>query len=154
LLLIGERFLPAGLPALLPAEIVWQIAAGILVGLCIGTASTFLGVAGGELLIPALVFGLGADIRTAGSAALFISIPTVCVGLLRYRRMGLLPGRTVLLRIGLPLAAESIVGAAAGGIFAQSASAELLKSLLGAILIAAAVKTFWRHGNRVQWKSQ
>jgi uncharacterized membrane protein YfcA len=146
LLLIGERFLPAGLPALVPAEPGWQIVAGVALGLCIGTASTFLGVAGGELLIPTLIFVFGADIRTAGSAVLFVSIPTVCMGLFRYSRMGLLPGRSTLLRVGLPMGLESLVGATAGGAFAGSTSAEVLKLLLGLILIAAALKAFWRRG--------
>jgi len=57
LVLIGERFLPTGLPALVPAGFGWQIVAGVVLGLCIGTASTFLGVAGGELLIPTLRSG-------------------------------------------------------------------------------------------------
>ncbi len=144
-LLIGERFLPAGLPALVPAEIGWQIVIGVALGLCIGTASTFLGVAGGELLIPTLIFVFGADIHTAGSAVLFISIPTVCMGLFRYHRMGLLPGRSILLWIGVPMGVESLVGATAGGAFAGSTSAEALKLLLGLILVAAAFKAFWRH---------
>src|SRR5689334_21530280 len=87
LLLIVERLLPAGLSALVPAAPGWQMAAGIALGLGIGTASTFIGVAGGELLIPTLIFVFGADIHTAGSAVLFISIPTVCMGLFRYGRM-------------------------------------------------------------------
>src|SRR5215510_3566720 len=123
------------------------MAAGIALGLCIGTASTFLGVAGGELLIPTLIFVFGADIHTAGSAVLFISIPTLCVGLFRYTRMGLLPGRSALLRVGLPMGAESLVGAAAGGAFAGSTSAEILKLLLGLILITAALKAFWRRAH-------
>jgi uncharacterized membrane protein YfcA len=143
LLLIGEQLLPAGLPALVPAIPGWQMFAGIALGLCIGTASTFLGVAGGELLIPALIFVFGADIHTAASAVLFISIPTVCMGLFRYSRMGLLPGRSTLLRVGLPMGIESLVGAAAGGAFAGSTSAEVLKLLLGLILISAALKAFW-----------
>ena len=143
-LLIGERFLPAGLPALVPAEPGAQIVAGIALGLCIGTASTFLGVAGGELLIPTLIFVFGADIHIAGSAVLLISIPTVCMGLFRYGRMGLLPGRSTLLRIGLPMGIESFVGAATGGAFAGSTSAEVLKLMLGVILVAAAFKAFWR----------
>jgi uncharacterized membrane protein YfcA len=147
LLLIGERFLPAGLPALVPAAAGWQIIAGVVLGLCIGTASTFLGVAGGELLIPTLISVFGADICTAGSAVLFVSIPTVCMGLFRYSRMGLLPGRPTLLRVGLPMGIESLIGAAAGGAFAGSTSAEVLKLLLGLILIAAALKAFWRRGH-------
>jgi len=146
LLLIGGRLLPTGLPALVPAELGWQIVAGVALGLCIGTASTFLGVAGGELLIPTLIFIFGADIHTAGSAVLFISIPTVCMGLFRYGRMGLLPGRSTLLGVGVPMGLESLVGAAAGGAFAGSTSAEVLKLLLGLILIAAALKAFWRRG--------
>jgi uncharacterized membrane protein YfcA len=147
LLLIGERLLPAGLPAFVPAESGWRIVAGVALGLCIGTASTFLGVAGGELLIPTLIFVFGADIHTAGSAVLFISIPTVCMGLFRYGRMGLLPGRSTMLRIGLPMGIESFVGAAAGGAFAGTTSAEVLTLLLGIILIAAAFKAFWRRGH-------
>ena len=68
------------------------------------------------------------------------------MGLFRYGRMGLLPGRSTLLRIGLPMGIESLVGAAAGGAFAGTASAEVLKLLLGVILVAAAFKAFWRHG--------
>jgi uncharacterized membrane protein YfcA len=125
----------------------WQIVAGVALGLCVGTASTFLGVAGGELLIPTLIFIFGADIHTAGSAVVFISIPTVCMGLFRYSRMGLLPGRPTLFRIGLPMGIESFVGAAAGGAFAGTTSAEVLKLLLGLILIGAALKAFWRRGH-------
>jgi uncharacterized membrane protein YfcA len=146
-LLIGERFLPAGLPVLVPSAAGAQLVAGIALGLCIGTAATFLGVAGGELLIPTLLFVFGADIHTAGSAVLFVSIPTVCMGLFRYRRMGLLPSRTTLLRIGTPMGVESLIGAAAGGALAGTTSAEVLKLLLGAILVAAAFKAFWRRGH-------
>jgi uncharacterized membrane protein YfcA len=42
---------------------------------------------------------------------------------------------------------ESFVGAAVGGAFAGTASAEALKLLLGVILIAAAVKAFWRRSH-------
>jgi len=39
----------------------------------IGLVSSVLGVAGGELIVPTLVFGFGADIKTAGTASLLIS---------------------------------------------------------------------------------
>jgi uncharacterized membrane protein YfcA len=146
-LLIGEHFLPAGLPALVPAATGAQLVADIALGLSIGTAATFLGVAGRELLIPTLVFIFGADIHTAGSAVLFVSIPSVCMGLFRYSRMGPLPSRTALLRIGTPMGVECLIGAAAGGVFAGTTSAEVLTLLLGAILVAAAFKAFWGHGD-------
>jgi uncharacterized membrane protein YfcA len=62
----------------------------------------------------------------------------VCMGLLRFGRMKLLPRGSTLLRIGLPMGIASLVGAAAGGAFAGSTSAEVLKLLLGLILIAPA----------------
>lgn len=50
-----------------------------------------------------------------------------------------------MLRVGLPMGTESFIGAAAGGAFAGTTSAEALKLLLGVVLVAAAFKAFWRH---------
>ena len=60
--------------------------------------------------------------------------------------MELLPSRATLLRIGAPMGTESLIGAAAGGAFAGTTSAEVLKLMLGIILAAAAFKAFWRRG--------
>ena len=48
-------------------------------------------MAGGELLIPALVLIFGADIKTAGSASILISLGIVSVGLWRYWRVDAIP---------------------------------------------------------------
>jgi hypothetical protein len=45
-------------------------------------------------------------------AVLFVSIPTVCMGLFGYGLMGLLPSQWALLRVGVPIGIESLVGAA------------------------------------------
>jgi uncharacterized protein len=63
--LIVEGFLPQEVPGLLPAALVWRVVAGVLFGLAIGLVSSLLGVAGGELIIPMMVFAFGADIKTA-----------------------------------------------------------------------------------------
>jgi uncharacterized membrane protein YfcA len=52
----------------------------------IGLVSSRLGVDGGEVIIPTLVFAYGADIKTAGIASLLVSQPTVAVGIARYPR--------------------------------------------------------------------
>jgi hypothetical protein len=73
---------------LLPASpLVRLVAAGIF-ELGIGLVSSSLGVAGGELIFPTLVFAFGAPIKTPGTASLLISLPTVAVGVLRHRRLG------------------------------------------------------------------
>jgi hypothetical protein len=42
---------------------------------------SLLGVAGGEVIIPSLVFAYGVDIKTAGTANLLVSLPTELTGI-------------------------------------------------------------------------
>ena len=58
--------------------------AGVIAGFVIGVIASFLGVAGGEFLIPTLVLLFGADIKLAGSLSLAVSLPTMLVGFTRY----------------------------------------------------------------------
>jgi uncharacterized protein len=75
--LMVEAFLPQDVPGLLPAWPLVRLVAAVVFGLCIGLVSSLLGVAGGELIIPTLAFAFGAGIKTAGTASLLISLPTV-----------------------------------------------------------------------------
>jgi uncharacterized membrane protein YfcA len=67
LLLMTEAVLPFQSGDLLPASAVVHFAAGIGIGIGVGLVSSVLGVAGGELLIAALVLIFGVDIKIAGS---------------------------------------------------------------------------------------
>ncbi|MEJ1937131.1 sulfite exporter TauE/SafE family protein, partial [Nostoc sp. NIES-2111] len=106
---IGDRTTGA-LVETLPLRIVTGIAAGIGIGL----VSSLLGVAGGELIIPTMLFVFGLDIRTAGTASLLISIPTVLVGVLRHYISGAYRSRQSLLALVIPMAGGSVVGAIIG----------------------------------------
>src|SRR5215204_5822523 len=90
-LLIGEAFLPFQSGDLLPASAAAHFGAGAAIGIGVGLVSSVLGVAGGELLIPALVLIFGADIKTAGSASILISLGIVATGLWRYWRADAVP---------------------------------------------------------------
>ena len=103
--------------------------------------SSVLGVAGGELLIPTLLFIFGADIRTAGSASLLIAVGFVLTGLWHYWRMGVIPRGRGVQRITAAMSAGSILGAIVGGLAVAYAPVEGLKLLLGIVLIGAAAKT-------------
>ena len=142
--LIIEGFLPQQLPALLPDILGWWVIAGIFFGLAIGLVSSLLGVAGGELIIPTLVFAFGADIKTAGTASLLISLPTVMVGLLRYANRGAFSERRPLVETVAPMGVGSAIGAIIGGLLVGITPASLLKIGLGLILIFSALRTF-RH---------
>jgi uncharacterized membrane protein YfcA len=142
--LIVEGFLSGGAPALLPASSVIWIVAGLVFGLAIGLISSLLGVAGGEVIIPTLIFAYGADIKTAGTASLLISLPTVAVGIARYARQHAYASRSLADTVA-PMGLGSVIGAVIGGLLVGSVPAAALKFGLGVILIISAWRTFRRH---------
>jgi uncharacterized membrane protein YfcA len=99
----------------------------------------------------------GADIRTAGTASLMISLVTVSSGILRYQRLGALPSRDAVRRVAGPMGLGSIGGAVVGGLIVGWISASVLKVVLGIVLIAAATKDRWpalsRRVRRMQQRS-
>ena len=140
--LIVEGFLPQEVPELLPSALPWRLVAGVLFGLAIGLVSSLLGVAGGELIIPTMVFAFGADIKTAGTASLIISLPTVLVGLARYAGRGAFNERRDLIETVAPMSVGSVIGAIIGGLLVGIVPAAVLKVGLGIILIVSAVRIF------------
>jgi uncharacterized membrane protein YfcA len=147
-LMLVETAHPFNYAAVLPASPTIHVAAGLALGIGIGFVSSMLGVAGGELLIPTLMFIFGADIRTAGSASILISLGVVLMGIWRYWRLAAIPTGGGIKRITSAMAAGSIIGAAAGGLAVGYAPVDVLKVTLGCVLIAAAAKTIARapHG--------
>lgn len=143
LALIVEGFLPQEVPGLLQnAALLWRSVAGILFGLAIGLVSSLLGVAGGELIIPTFVFAFGADIKTAGTASLLVSLPTVVVGILRYSSRGAFADRRALADTVTPMSLGSVIGAILGGMLVGLVPTSILKIGLGLILNISAFRTF------------
>ncbi|MDZ8090033.1 MAG: sulfite exporter TauE/SafE family protein [Nostoc sp. DedQUE12b] len=140
--LIVEGFLPQQIPALLPPALSWRIPAGILFGLAIGLVSSLLGVAGGEVIIPTLVFAFGADIKTAGTASLIVSLPTVLVGVIKYANRGAFADRTLLGNTITPMGVGSVIGAIIGGMLVGIIPPRILKVILGIILNISAFRVF------------
>jgi uncharacterized membrane protein YfcA len=117
-----------------------QIPAAMVAGCIIGAVSSLLGVAGGEFIIPVLIFLFGADIKTAGTASVLISTPLVLTGILRHILSGKFRSKTLLTRLVIPMSAGSVAGALLGGYAAQWAPTSLLKTILAAILAASSLK--------------
>lgn len=140
--LIIEAFLPQTIPALIPSIIGIQVIASLLFGLGIGIVSSMLGVAGGEIIIPTLIFAFGVDIKTAGTGSLIVSLPTVMVGLWRYHHQGAFQEQKPLQQTVFPMAIGSIIGAIIGGLLVGMVSQSFLKLFLGIILIISAIRVF------------
>jgi uncharacterized protein len=141
-LLLVEAVLPLGVGIVLPWDDTLRVAAGILFGVGIGLVSSLLGVAGGELIIPTLVMIFGLDIKTAGTASLLVSLPTVLVGVIRHARRGAYHDRAVLAQVASPMGAGSVIGAFAGAFVVGLVPVAALKAVLGAVLLISGVKMF------------
>lgn len=121
-----------------------QLVAGVVAGFGIGGVAALLGVAGGELLIPALVLFFAVDVKLAGSLSLLVSLPTMLVAFLRYSRsqafavLGANPGFVA------AMAAGSVAGAVAGGLLLGAVPDAVIVPVLVALLLFSAYKV-WRH---------
>jgi uncharacterized membrane protein YfcA len=139
-LILFEVVYPFQYAQVVPAGAAFHCGAGIALGLVIGLVSSILGVAGGELLIPTMMFIFGADIKTAGTASIVISVCVVTSGLWRYWQSGAMETRLGARRIVSAMSAGSLIGAALGGIAVGFAPVGAIKAVLGFVLIAAAAK--------------
>jgi uncharacterized membrane protein YfcA len=126
------RFSPSG-----------RVLVALIAGVAIGGVTALMGVAGGELLIPAIMLLYGVDIKVAGSLSLLVSLPTMLVAFARYRqdrafRVVREAGRfTVVMVLG------SLTGSVAGGLLLGIVPNAVLVPALALLLIASAVKV-WR----------
>jgi uncharacterized protein len=124
----------------IPAGAAFHFGAGFALGIIIGLVGSILGVAGGELLIPTMMFIFGADIKTAGTASIVISVCAVTSGLWRYWQSGAMETRLGARRIVSAMSAGSLIGAALGGMAVGFAPVAAIKAVLGFVLIGAATK--------------
>jgi uncharacterized membrane protein YfcA len=114
----------------------------LALGGMIGVISSLLGVAGGELIIPALILVFGVGVKEAGTASLLISSATILVGFFRYWRQGRYRDSHDLKGVVAPMGIGSVIGSIAGAAIVGLVSASLLKALLGGILILSSIKIF------------
>lgn len=142
-LMFGHEVATEGAPALSGVALMM---AGIVTGFGIGVVASFLGVAGGELLIPTLILLFGIEIKVAGSLSLAVSLPTMLVGFARYSRDSSFQVLGRNRHFVVVMAAGSIVGAFIGGNLLGLIPSFVLLPLLSVILLVSAAKV-WRHRN-------
>jgi len=88
------------------------------------------------------VFAFGVDIKTAGTASLLVSLPTVMTGISRYARRGAYADRAPLATTVAPMGVGSVIGAVLGGLLVGLVPAAALKVGLGVVLIWSAQRIF------------
>jgi uncharacterized membrane protein YfcA len=139
-LLAVETMISGTTWTLLEAGSPWRVPIAGVAGLLVGTVSSLLGVAGGEFIIPILMLVFGADIRTAGTASVLISIPIVLTGVGRHWLTGHYRSQSMLVYLVLPMCIGSLAGAMIGGFLAAWVPIDTLRLVLAAILAISAIK--------------
>ena len=113
-----------------------------VVGFLIGGLSGFLGVAGGEFRIPALLLLFGMGIKTAGTANLLISIPTVLSGFIKHKKLNHVDKRSF--RISMLMGVFSVIGAIIGASLFLVIPERILLIILSVMMMGIGIKMTWR----------
>ena len=99
-----------------------------LVGFCSGIISG-MGIGGGTILIPALLFFTDITQQQAQGVNLIYFVPTAITALITHQKKGNLDWKTA-----KPLAVLGLAGAAAGAFLAVSLESEILRKIFGGFL--------------------
>ena len=110
-----------------------DVALIVVIGFFAGVTSGMLGVGGGIVFVPALVFVLGLSQLSAESTSLLAIIPVAIAGAWRQRAYG-----NVRLRAGLVLAALSPLGVIGGAELANVLPSRVLELSFAAVQLVFA----------------
>ena len=113
----------------------------LLIGLLAGILSGLVGVGGGIVLVPALVFFLHYNQHQAQGTSLgVLTFPVVILAFLHYYHQGKAVGQPIDFKIIGLLATGFIVGGYFGGILASKIDQNTLKKIFAIILFYTGVK--------------
>jgi uncharacterized protein len=102
----------------------------VLIGLFAGTLSGFIGVGGGIIIVPALVYFLGLTQHQATGTSLFIlTLPVVILGTMNYAKTGNLNWK-----YGLVIASTFVIGGYIGSKLSLKISPAIVKIIFGFIM--------------------
>lgn len=113
-----------------------MIVISILTGLLAGTLSGFLGIGGGILIIPMLIYFLGFSQKMAQGTTLAAMIPPIgLLAAVAYWRAG-----NINIKVAVLVAAGFLIGGWIGGTFVQYVPDLILKRVFAIFLVLVAVK--------------
>lgn len=111
----------------------------IFIGLTAGTLSGFIGIGGGIIIVPALIFLLKLSPLEAQGTSLALMLPPIGIlAFMHYYKQG-----HVNVNYALIIAATFIIGGFFGAKVANKLDQNLMKILFGVIIILAAFKMIW-----------
>lgn len=108
----------------------------VLIGILAGILSGFVGVGGGILIVPALVYFLGMSQHEAQGTSLFVLLlPVGVLAVINYSKSGLMDWK-----FGLIIALTFVVGGYIGSKLALKISPSVVKLIFGSIMAIVSIK--------------
>jgi uncharacterized membrane protein YfcA len=108
----------------------------VLIGLLAGLLSGFVGVGGGILIVPALMWGLGfTQHQATGTSLAVLLLPVGILAVINYQKSGNLDWRAALI-----IGTTFVVGAYFGSKFSLALPAATVRKVFGGVMIIAAIK--------------
>lgn len=107
----------------------------ILLGFCAGAFSGLLGVGGGSILVPGMVYLLETSQYTAHGTSLVVILSSALIGGAAYYKKGLVDEKMAIL-----LGTGAVAGSVTGAVLMVSLPADLLRRAFGALIIFAGIK--------------
>jgi uncharacterized membrane protein YfcA len=110
------------------------------IGLFAGIASGFVGIGGGMIIVPALVFGLGMSQHMAQGTSLAIMIPPIGIlAVVSYYKAG-----AVNLQFAAAIAFTFILGAWIGSKWSLKMNPAVVRAIFAVFMLYAAVRLGWK----------
>ncbi len=103
-----------------------------MIGLFGGVTSGLFGVGGGIVMVPAMVYLLHTNIKTAIGTSLIVIIPTALTGAIKHQQLG-----NIDWKMAASLVPLAIVGGFIGAALTRPLPADTLKKLFGGFMILA-----------------
>ncbi len=108
----------------------------LMIGICAGLLSGFVGVGGGIIIVPALVFFMGFTQHMAQGTSLTLMLPPIGIlAFYNYHKSG-----NVNIYAALIIAAAFILGAYFGSKLAISLDQKVVKRVFGVVMLLASIK--------------
>lgn len=149
----GALLLVSGVRLLRPRESVpppigrSRIAVGAVAGLAVGLLSALLGVGGGIIAIPILIYFVGLELDKVAASSMAIIVFTALAAVVGYGfaglgEAGLPPGSIGYVHVlaGLPILAGALIAVSAGARANQRLDAEKLRLLFGGLFIVLGLR--------------
>jgi uncharacterized protein len=111
----------------------------VIIGIFAGAASGFIGVGGGVIIVPALVYFLGVTQHTAQGTSLLLMLPPIGIlAVMNYYKAG-----QINWGYGLIIASTFIIGAYLGSKLSLRLNANIVKLIFGIFMLYVSVRMIY-----------